>query len=114
MSGRVQRQSGFTLIELLVVVAIIALLVAILLPSLARARESAKSAACASYLRTFGSAFEIYAAQSNGVRSSGAFDHLRDGDVRRIGWVADVVNLKVGSPGKVLRPPHPLGGNAQG
>jgi prepilin-type N-terminal cleavage/methylation domain-containing protein/prepilin-type processing-associated H-X9-DG protein len=99
------RLRAFTLIELLVVVAIIALLVAILLPSLARAKEAARSASCASYLRTFGSAFEIYAAQDrNQARSSGAFDHLRDGDVTQFGWVADVINVRVGSPGKMLCP----------
>jgi len=41
---------GFTLIEVLVVVAIIAVLVSILLPSLKKAREQARSAACASHL----------------------------------------------------------------
>lgn len=97
-------RDGFTLVELLVVVAIIALLIAILLPSLGSARESAKSATCLSYLRTFGSAFEIYAKQNDEVRCSGAFDYLRDGDVRKIGWVADVVKLKVGVPGKMLCP----------
>ena len=43
--------TGFTLIELLVVVAIIALLIAILMPSLARARNQARSAACASNMK---------------------------------------------------------------
>ncbi|MBI4580030.1 MAG: prepilin-type N-terminal cleavage/methylation domain-containing protein [Planctomycetes bacterium] len=99
-----RRRNGFTLVELLVVVAIIALLIAILLPSLGSARESAKAATCASYLKTFGNAFEIYATQNTGVRCSGAFDYLRDGDVRKIGWVADVINTKVGVPGKMLCP----------
>jgi prepilin-type N-terminal cleavage/methylation domain-containing protein/prepilin-type processing-associated H-X9-DG protein len=96
---------GFTLVELLVVIAIIALLVAILLPSLSSARESAKASVCASNLRAFSSAFEIYAAQDpQQTRCSSAFDHRRDGDVRRFGWVADVLRLKVGSPGKMLCP----------
>lgn len=96
---------AFTLVELLVVIAIIALLISILLPSLSSAREAAKASACASHLRTFSAGFEIYANQDSRLtRSSGAFDHRRDGDVREVGWVADIINLKVGNPGKMLCP----------
>jgi prepilin-type N-terminal cleavage/methylation domain-containing protein/prepilin-type processing-associated H-X9-DG protein len=55
------KQSGFTLIELLVVISIIALLVSILLPSLQRAREAAKSAVCKAQMRQVGFAFVMYA-----------------------------------------------------
>jgi prepilin-type N-terminal cleavage/methylation domain-containing protein len=55
------KRKGFTLIELLVVVAIIALLISILLPSLSRARELAKRAVCASNLRGIGQGLHIYA-----------------------------------------------------
>lgn len=56
-----RKKSGFTLIELLVVVAIIALLISILLPSLARARELAKRVVCMSNLKGIGNSCHIYA-----------------------------------------------------
>lgn len=56
-----KKRKAFTLIELLVVVAIIALLISILLPSLSRARELSKRLVCASNVKGMGTAFKIYA-----------------------------------------------------
>ncbi len=54
-------RTGFTLIELLVVVAIIALLISILLPSLSRARAQARSTVCASRIAQLAKAIILYA-----------------------------------------------------
>jgi len=64
ITGR--KLSGFTLIELLVVVAIIAVLVAILLPSLAAAREQARSVICGSHLKQIGWVWLLYVAENDG------------------------------------------------
>jgi prepilin-type N-terminal cleavage/methylation domain-containing protein/prepilin-type processing-associated H-X9-DG protein len=61
------KKTGFTLIELLVVVAIIAVLVAMLLPSLAKARVQARQTLCLSKLHQAGLALAMYAGEYNGL-----------------------------------------------
>jgi prepilin-type processing-associated H-X9-DG protein/prepilin-type N-terminal cleavage/methylation domain-containing protein len=66
LSQRRSRQRAFSLIELMTVVGIIGVLIALLLPSLMKVRESARSLQCLSTLRSLGIAFQSYAAEQKG------------------------------------------------
>ena len=59
-------RAGFTLVELLVVVSILALLITILMPMLARAKELARHMLCMTHLKTLGPAFRFYANEFDG------------------------------------------------
>jgi prepilin-type N-terminal cleavage/methylation domain-containing protein len=65
-----KKRKAFTLIELLVVVAIIAVLVALLLPALSKAREAAKGAVCSSQQKQIVFSFMMYANDYKGVLPS--------------------------------------------
>ena len=97
------KRKGFTLIELLVVVAIIALLISILLPSLSRARELAKRAVCASNLRGIGQGNHIYSNDNSESFPQHYFlatgtVNPPDTGIQYVGMLGSTANLSIKDP----------------
>lgn len=107
-----KRRNAFTIIELLVVIGIIAILAAMLLPAVNRARESARKASCQNNLRNIGLGLNMFADVDSQARlCSGASDFRRDGCMDSVGWVADVVNMNAGNVNEMMCPSNPLRGS---
>jgi prepilin-type N-terminal cleavage/methylation domain-containing protein len=97
---------GFTLIELLVVVAIISVLVAILLPALRNARESAQASYCLSNMRSLGLGCRLYGNEWNDYIPPAVCDIGGSGD----GWMGRLFPY-IGIKGVSIVPPGHWGGN---
>lgn len=90
-----EKRYAFTLIELLVVVGIIALLMAILLPALGRAREEAQKVSCASNLRQWGQAYSVYSTDNVGFFPNNMGGHSEE---RHSGNVKEFVEMYLSQP----------------
>ena len=97
---------AFTLIELLVVVSIIALLIALLLPTIKRAKEAARVVQCASNLRQFSYAMVTYAADNHSALASYAPPESARSDWPNSSWSRDDAEI-IGLGGDDRRDPTP-------
>src|SRR5580658_6935522 len=82
-------RAGFTLIELLVVIAIIAILAALLLPALARAKAQSQTAKCQSNEKQIAACYIMYADDNSGLLPSAAINY-DGGDEAPLGWYVEI------------------------
>ncbi len=81
------KRKGFTLIELLVVIAIIALLMAMLMPALARVRKQARGAACKANLHQWAVIFSMYTDDNRGYNPTGPYYPEMHPSLRPLMWM---------------------------
>jgi prepilin-type N-terminal cleavage/methylation domain-containing protein len=64
-------KAGISIVEVMVVIAIVAVLAALLLPSVARGKASARKAQCVSHLKQWGITWNVFTSDNNGFFSDG-------------------------------------------
>ena len=90
---------GFTLVELLVVIGIIAILVALLLPALNRAREASNLVSCMSRMKNVGYALQMYGNDYNGAFPGTVNTEAQAGlSADQFLWKKDILPLYMGGP----------------
>ncbi len=92
---------GFTLVELLVVIGIIALLIAILLPALNKARQSAQTLTCLSNLRQQGIGILMYAQEHNNLMPAGTWSNWTTSPSDIAAWFT-LINPYLGGEGNTI------------
>lgn len=99
ISARRERRMGISIVEVMVVIAIVAVLAALLLPSVARGKASARKAQCVSHLKQWGITWNVFTSDNNGFFSDG-----QDAGFPRGEWVWALADQYTREPDMLMCP----------